>query len=211
MSALRLYYDLSCPWSYLALVRLQDAADRNATPIELRPIVVDAVLATENPPLLASRLAANPAKATWQRKDLDDWARFWGLILNLPANWPCDASLAAAACAIAIEQGKGMAYSLKVFTAYFSNGDDITSAELLADLAADTGLDRADFSLQLQQTDVSEKIAGWSEELIRQGGFGTPSVFVDDQLFFGNDRIPLAEWAMGPISDADFVMPGQHN
>ena len=211
MSAPRLYYDLSCPWSYLALVRLQDAADRNATQIELRPIVVDVVLATENPPLQANRLATNPAKAAWQRKDLGDWARFWGLTLNLPTNWPCDASLAATACAVAIEQGKGIAYSLKVFTAYFSNGDDITSAELLTDLAADTGLDRSDFSLQLQQTDARLKIADWSEELIRQGGFGTPSVFVDDQLFFGNDRIPLAEWAMGPISDADFVMPGQHS
>ena len=211
MSTLRLYYDLSCPWSYLALVRLQDVADRNATSIELRPIIVDTVLATENPPLKTSRLATNPAKAAWQRKDLDDWARFWGLSINLHEDWPCDASLAAAACVIAIEQGVGIAYSLQVFAAYFAAGKDITAANLLADLAADTGLDRADFLQQLQQTDSAQKIAAWSDELIRQGGFGTPSVFVGEQLFFGNDRIPLVDWAIGPISDDDFVMPGQHS
>ena len=35
-------------------------------------------------------------------------------------------------------------------------------------------------------------------------------MFVDDQLFFGNDSVALVEWTLGPVRDADFVMPGQH-
>ena len=69
MSDLRLYLDYSCPWSYLALLRLRDVADRNATKIQLRPVVVADVLATENPALQGNRLAENPAKAAWQKKD----------------------------------------------------------------------------------------------------------------------------------------------
>ena len=34
------------------------------------------------------------------------------------------------------------------------------------------------------------------EELIERGGFGSPSIFVDGSMFFGNDRLPLVEWEL---------------
>ena len=49
-----------------------------------------------------------------------------------------------------------------------------------------------------------------SLELIERGGFGTPSMLVDNTLFFGNDRIALVEWTLGPLGDEEFVVPGQH-
>jgi len=35
-------------------------------------------------------------------------------------------------------------------------------------------------------------------------------MFIDDELFYGNDRMPLVEWTLGPVNDAQFVIPGQH-
>ena len=107
MSNLTLYYDLSCPWSYLALVRMQDVSDRNATRMTLKPVLVDAVLATENPALQSTRLAENPAKAAWQRADLEYWARLWGLSIELSANWPFDGAPGARAAQAALELGRG--------------------------------------------------------------------------------------------------------
>jgi 2-hydroxychromene-2-carboxylate isomerase len=31
------------------------------------------------------------------------------------------------------------------------------------------------------------------EELIARGGFGSPTIFVEGAMFFGNDRLPLVE------------------
>ena len=209
MAELSLYYDFSCPWSYLALVRLQDVADRNATTLQLCPVDVNGVLATENPSMQASRLAENPAKAAWQRADLADWARFWGLRIELDETWPRESALAAAAGLAAIELGQGIEYSLALFAAAFGNGADISDTVVLTQTATDVGLDSAAFQAALEQ--AGDKVAERSEELVRRGGFGTPTVFVDDQMFFGNDRIPLVEWVLGPVSEADFVMPGQHD
>jgi 2-hydroxychromene-2-carboxylate isomerase len=97
-----------------------------------------------------------------------------------------------------------------VFHAYFSAGADITNPDILANCAADAGIAEAEFREALEQTGSHEQVADWTQELVRQGGFGTPSVFVGDELFFGNDRIPLVDWRISPISDATFVMPGQH-
>jgi len=100
------YLDFSCPWSYLALVRLRDATDRNAATINFKPVSVHLLLATENPDLQASRLSIHPAKAAWQKADLQLWARFWCLPLNLHSNWPFDALVPASAMIAAISAGK---------------------------------------------------------------------------------------------------------
>ncbi len=211
MSTLRLYYDFSCPWSYLGLVRLQDVADRNARKIDLRPVIVDTILATENPDLQKQRFAENPAKAAWQRKDLDSWAAFWGLTIELDESWPADSRPAAIAAAAAIDLGKGLEFSLQVYRAYFKGHKDICSSAVLTEVAVATGLDEAEFLAKFNDAEAAAQVDTWTEELVRQGGFGTPSVFVDDDLFFGNDRLALVDWMLGPISDEDFVMPGQHD
>jgi 2-hydroxychromene-2-carboxylate isomerase len=208
MSELSFYYDFSCPWSYLALVRLHDVADRNGTSINLYPVNVATVLATENPAKQANRLAANPTKAAWQRADLQLWAKFWGLTINVDDSWPQDSALAAAAATVATANGRGIDYSLGLYAAHFAAGADITDQATLLRIATEAGLEAA--VIEAGITAAAIEVSSRSEELIRRGGFGTPSVFVGEQLFFGNDRIPLVDWVIGPISDDSFVMPGQH-
>ena len=210
MSQIDFYLDFSCPWSYLALVRLRDVADRTAAQIVFKPISVHELLATERPAMQLNRLAENPAKAAWQRQDLDMWARFWGLRLELRETWPFDAALPAAAMLIADESGKGLEFALLAFAAYFGDCADICSSDQLTELAAVAGLDREIFMSQLADPAYGDRVQANTRELIQRGGFGTPSMFVHDELFYGNDRIPLVEWTLGPVSDAEFVIPGQH-
>lgn len=209
MSGMRLFFDPGCPWSYIALVRLQDVRERNRTELELCPVIVDQVLETENPALQATRWAENPVKAAWQRKDLDYWARFWGLSIELPNNWPTESSRAAQAIAAAITMGAGLEYSLRICRSYFAGAAEFADG-LLTEAAAEQGLDEAEFVRLLDSPETAAAVQGWTQQLVKLGGFGTPSVFLGDELFFGNDRIPLVDWLTGPVSDDSFVMPGQH-
>jgi hypothetical protein len=36
-------------------------------------------------------------------------------------------------------------------------------------------------------------------------------MFVEDKMFFGNDRMNLVEFAIGQASGRILVLPGQHN
>jgi len=211
MRTVDFYFDLSCPWSYLALVRLRDATERNAARIQFKPVSVDQLLATENPELRRTRLSAIPAHAEWQRKDLDDWASLWGLRLQLPLNWPFTAERAGAAMVAADHESHGMRFALAVFRACFGAGADINDPAVLLQCAADAGLNAASFALQLEDGRNLETLHANTLELIRRSGFGTPTMFVDNELFFGNDRVPLVEWTLGPIGDDEFVPPGQHS
>jgi len=210
MTTVDFFFDFSCPWSYLALVRLRDATDRNGARIRFKPVSVHELLATENPGLQASRLSDNPAKAVWQQDDLKLWARFWGLTIKPGANWPFEATNPAMGMIAACDAGRGLEFALQVFAEYFGEGGDINDPAILGRIAAGVGMD-TEKNRQISNDILRTQVEQNTLELIRRGGFGTPSMFIRDQLFFGNDRIPLVEWMLGPISDEEFVMPGQHS
>ena len=46
--------------------------------------------------------------------------------------------------------------------------------------------------------------------LLERGGFGTPTLLVGDDLYFGNDRMPLVEIALARAGGMRLVMPGEH-
>jgi 2-hydroxychromene-2-carboxylate isomerase len=209
MTTVDFFFDFSCPWSYLALVRLRDVADRNAAKIRFKPVSAHELLATENPGLQASRLAENPAKAVWQQDDLEHWARFWGLTIKLHPNWPFEATTPAMAMLAACDVDKGIDFALLAFAEHFGSGSDINDPAVLGRIATAAGMDSSATG-QADNDSLRARVEQNTQELIRRGGFGTPTIFIRDQLFFGNDRIPLVEWMLGPISDDEFVMPGQH-
>lgn len=211
MQSVELFFDFSCPWSYLALLRLQDVCERNRARLVLRPVDVQAVLATEAPALAKSRWAQNPAKAAWQQQDLQTWANFWGLTLQLPNSWPFATAEAGAAALAAVETPAGLAFCRELFRRTYAEGSDPNNAATLAAAAEQAGADTAAVAQARDSKECRDQLAANSRELVRRGGFGTPSVFVDDTLFFGNDRVPLVEWTLGPMGDEEFVIPGQHN
>jgi len=44
---------------------------------------------------------------------------------------------------------------------------------------------------------VKDELKANTEELIRRGGFGSPTIFVDrTDMYFGNDRLPLVRDAL---------------
>jgi len=58
------------------------------------------------------------------------------------------------------------------------------------------GLDEKEYFEKINAQEYKDKLRANVEELIERGGFGSPSIFVDGSMFFGNDRIPLVEWEL---------------
>jgi 2-hydroxychromene-2-carboxylate isomerase len=210
MATVDFYFDCSCPWTYLAFTRLRETATRTGAVINFKPILVDRVRRLVNPQGSSSRIDPNATKAAYREKDLQDWARFCAITITLPAKWPADTEPGMAGAVLAAELGYAIPYVKGVFEAYFKNGTDVSDAQVLIEIAVSAGLDEDLFARGIADEATLAVVQTHCTELIERGGFGSPTMFVGDDMYFGNDRMPLVEFAIGQSSDRQFVMPGQH-
>jgi 2-hydroxychromene-2-carboxylate isomerase len=207
---LELFFDYSCPWAYLAFVRARETAMRTGAHILWKPVLLGRVLETVNPALLETGSDPKPLHALYQAKDLADWARFCGLKIVRPYHWPDDVELALRGAIVASEYDAIDSFSRRVFEAYFGEQQDINQVQVLVEIAVACGLNKNRFQQRIVEADTLVQVQRNTDELLERGGFGCPTMFVGNDMYFGNDRLPLVEMALGQASGFRFVMPGQH-
>ena len=204
------FFDISCPWSYLALERVREAALRTGSRVIYRPVLVDDVLRVANPAFPASRTDPVPARALYQAKDLADWARYCGLTLRRPEPWPLRAEWAQRGAVVAARTGQAVAYLSAMFAALFTDNRCIGERGVVEAVAVMAGLDAVRFAAAIGASETLAAVESNGTELLARGGFGTPTLLVGDDLYFGNDRLPLVEAALARQGGMRLVLPGAH-
>ena len=204
------YFDYCCPWTYLSFKRLIQTTTRTASEINWKPVLI-ADIEAEIGPKIDSR-TLYPSEVNYENKDLQDWANYCDLKITSRNNDPKNVSkkaLCGAFCAI--EANKITDYSRLVFDAYFGGLKDISNNEVLTEIAAKLELDPTDYESAINSTVNLKRLKNNATELIERGGFGSPTMFVEDDMYYGNDRIPLVEFSIGRASGKILVLPGQHD
>ncbi|MCL4779365.1 MAG: 2-hydroxychromene-2-carboxylate isomerase [Gammaproteobacteria bacterium] len=202
------YFDCSCPWSYLALGRLREAAVRTGARIGYRPVLLAGI--GGKPHQVVAQDALAEVRQRYRSKDLQDWARFCGVILQDPGTGPVDSGWAQRGVIVAQRRGQQLAYIDGVFRARFVEGRDISQLAEIQVVAGHAGLDTATFTNEINAPDTLAGLQENISRLLEHGGFGTPTMLVGTDLYFGNDRMPLVEVAMARAGGMRFVMPGEH-
>jgi 2-hydroxychromene-2-carboxylate isomerase len=196
---LEFFYDCSSPWTYLAFHRIEEVASKHHAQLIWKPILVGGVFNTVNPSVYASREKPVPQKAAYSRKDLADWARLYRLEIEWPKVFPVNSVKAMRGALVVLEQKPEWisAYSRAVFDAYWGRGLDISRDEILRPIVTTLELDWSDFQSSIESPAIKALLRQNTDELIERGGFGSPTMFVGgDDMYFGNDRLPLVEAAL---------------
>ena len=199
---LEFFYDYSSPWTYLAFTRIEELCRRAGAELVWRPILVGGIFNTANPSVYEARQRPVMAKARYMAKDLADWASFYGIrIVFPPTIFPVNSVKALRGALVALEHGKISAYSAAVFSSYFGDDQDISRDDLLRSIVERVGLDPVEYFEKIARQDYKDRIRANTEECVRRGGFGSPTMFVGDDMYFGNDRLPLVERALARAVD----------
>jgi len=203
------FYDCSSPWTYFAFTRIMPIAAELDLPIRWRPFLVGGVFNTVNKAVYAQRseMFSNPdnkRKMDYYLKDLEDWARLCGVTATWPPGHPINAVKAMRGAFYAEEQGQLIPYSLAVFETYWSGANpDISSDEVLTEICNRAGLDMEGFFNAINDQQYKDLLRQNTDELIDRGGFGSPTLFINgDDMYFGNDRLPLVEYRLRSLLDA---------
>ena len=199
------FFDCSSPWTYLAFHNIQPLAAELKVPIRWRPILVGGIFNSINPSVYAMRQNPVPAKSAYMLKDLQDWSQAAGLKIVMPPKvFPVNSVKAMRACiwldsldhTHPSEPPQIVKFATAVFEAYWSREEDISQDAVLTAVCQTSGVNATAMFEAVAQQSVKDQLKANTEEVIAPGGFGSPTMFVGDDMFFGNDRLPLVRAAL---------------
>ncbi|MBN8903116.1 MAG: efflux RND transporter permease subunit [Rhodospirillales bacterium] len=161
--------------------------------------MVGGVFNAVNPTVHNSREKPVPAKQAYGKKDQMDWARFLGLSIHYrPSVFPVNSVKVMRACCWLEGSDALVPFAQATFEAYWRDDKDISQVPVITEICRSAGLDPDALLAAIETQPVKDKLRANTQELIDRGGFGSPTMFVGgDDMYFGNDRMPLIRMIEG--------------
>jgi 2-hydroxychromene-2-carboxylate isomerase len=195
------YFDLGSPFAYLTAERLGGLLPE---PIAWQPV------------LLGGLFKLN-GRSSWARGDaggrragmaeVERRAREYGLPpLRWPDPWPSDYLFAMRVATFAFAVGRGRELTVRAFRDAFREGRDLSIPEHVLAAAAAVGIDPRAATDGARDPAVKAALRTATDAAHERGVFGVPTVAVDEQLFWGDDRLldaaaVRAGGELGPIEE----------
>jgi 2-hydroxychromene-2-carboxylate isomerase len=199
VSQVEFFFDLSSPWTYLAFTNVQDVIARTGAKITFRPILVGGVFNAVNPAVYAARENADNRRFKHSFKVLKDWSALAGLTMQFPNAYHPAKSVNAMrmACALEGDQAALLTFAKAAFESFFLRAENLDDPDVLVAVAQAAGLDGAAVRAASITDEVKARLRTNTDELIARGGYGSPTMFVNgEDMYFGNDQLPLVEAAL---------------
>ena len=189
------YFSPMSGYAYLGFEALGALADQRRASVDHKPIDVMKLFAAVDavPPAKQS-----PARLSHRRIDMARWANRRGLVVQLqPRFWPVDATLASCAIIAAQQAGFGAtALAGSILSAVWARDLDISRTDVIAALARENGLDASEILDVAKSPATLARYEANTLEAISAGVIGSPTYRVDDELYFGQDRLDFVDEAL---------------
>ena len=191
------YHFLISPFSYLAIERFNTIAAKHDLSVNYLPISVMDVFGE------LSVLPPGKRHQSLQRMRMDElkrWSSFLGLPMNLtPAHFPADQTLAAqmvyAAGGASANPNAGK-LSDALLKAVWEQEKNIADEATLVEIANSVGLVGASLLESARDEQWSTHYANTTKEALENGVVGSPCYALEDELYWGQDRLDFLERAL---------------
>jgi 2-hydroxychromene-2-carboxylate isomerase len=185
---LEFFYDYVSLYSYLANSQL-GSIDAE---VVYRPMFLGAVMkATGNKPP-----ATIAAKGTYLFKDVARWVQRYQIPYKMNPEFPQNTVNALRLALVAQEKGVFDSVHQALFDAMWVHEKNLSDASVLAGIAAGAGLPVEETVSEISSDRIKDRLRENTNEAIRRGAFGAPTMFVGDEMFFGNDRFEFVMQAL---------------
>ena len=191
---LEFFFDFGSPTSYLAWTQLPRLAADCGALIDWKPMLLGGVFkATGN----ASPVMV-PAKGRWMFQDIARWARRYGVTLAMNPHFPINTlTLMRGAVGLQLRQPADFErYVDTVFRAMWETPSNLGDVAVLAQVLQRAGFDAEALLALAGDAEVKARLVANTEEAVARGVFGAPTMFVGEQMFFGQDRLDFVREAL---------------
>jgi 2-hydroxychromene-2-carboxylate isomerase len=179
-----LYFDLGSPFAYLASERVHEVLPR---PVHWQPVSLGALFKLTG---RSSWALDDPERRQAGMAEVERRALLYGLpAVRWPDPWPGNYLMAMRAATFAQSGGHGREFIASAFRGAFQEGRDLSVPANVLAAASDAGLDPHEVDEATRDPAIKLALREATDAAHRLGVFGVPTVAIDGELFWGDDRL----------------------
>ena len=186
------YFDFGSPASYLAWTQLPRISKENNAKLNMIPILLGGVfkLTGNSPP------GSVPAKGKWMNNDLQRYAEMYGVEFVRNDYFPINTLYLMRGALAAIELNIFKKYVEHIYKGIWTLNLNLGDTEVLKNYLEECKINSDEIINLCQKDEIKQKLIGNTEKAVSKGIFGAPSIFVDNEMYFGQDRLFWVEKAL---------------
>jgi 2-hydroxychromene-2-carboxylate isomerase len=186
------YFDHGSPFSYVAHHRLRGIRERTGATVHYRIMLLGGVFQ-----LTGNRSpAADPVKWPNSQRDLARFVRKYEVPFQRNPHFPVNTLKLMRGAVVAEDEGFLPRYVEVAFAGMWRHGLKLDDDAVLAQHLRENGLDDRLVLARIGEDAVKAKLKSYTEAAVKRGVFGAPTFFVNDEMFFGQDRLDFVEDAL---------------
>lgn len=187
------YFSPISPWTYLGHPRLAAMSKKYGATLNVKPMDLGKIFPVSGGLPLPQRA---PQRQAYRLMELARWRDHLKMPLTMrPKFFPAPSDLASCCIVAASMQNSetAMRLTFALLRGVWEQERNIADVETLTMIANEQGLDGAKLIAQAQSSEIQAKYAGFTQEAMDRQVFGAPSFVIDDEIFWGQDRLEFVE------------------
>ena len=183
------YYDYGSPTAYLAWTQLPELCERHQANLHYKPVLLGGIFkATGNstPVLIAP-------KGKWLFKDIERYAVRYGVPYQMNPHFVINSMTMMRGAMWAQNTGVLESYNKAMYEATWVNGLNMSEPDVIVSVMDEAGLDAAAMQQAVADDSIKKQLIEATGDAVEQGVFGAPTMIVNGELHFGQDRLDWVE------------------
>jgi 2-hydroxychromene-2-carboxylate isomerase len=185
--AIELWFDFGSNYSYLSAMRIETAAARRGVDVHWRPFLLGPIfraLGWETSPFVLQK-----QKGAYVWIDMARRCKKYDLAWTRPTRFPRAAVLPSRVALLGAREPWIGEFCRRIMTLNFAADRDIDSPAVVGDVLDAMGLSAPLLLAQAVSDANKQALRDQTEAARARGIFGAPTLFVGDEMFWGDDRL----------------------
>ena len=201
------YFSTGSRYSYLSMSQMPLIEQRHGVQFDWVPVNGKRIRSLRGADPFQGAPQSGQYDWAYREKDAKAWAEYYGVKFNEPPEVEFDVECLLRGVIAAGYQRDIRQYAWvlaqEVFARRAALSDSGTVQALVERVAGECDLDVARLVQDCQAHETQQQLEQNCEEAVVRGAFGTPSLFIGDELFWGNDRLRLLEFRLAQLDSAE--------
>jgi 2-hydroxychromene-2-carboxylate isomerase len=181
------WFDFGSNYSYLSVMRIEQAAAMGGVQVRWKPFLLGPVFASMGWP--TSPFVLQKEKGTYVWQDMARQCRKQGIGWRQPRAFPRSAVLALRVALVGAEQPWMARYCRRMMSLNFAEDRDIDALPVVEAVLHELALPAAEILAHAHSHPIKLELRRQTEAAQALGIFGAPMFFVGPDMYWGNDRL----------------------